>query len=148
MSPAGHRTASPEASHVPPVAARVRSRRWPAWWLRRLGEAAFPLRRLLRAADNRRGRLERIRGLAIPPAWTDVWISPNAGAKLQATGEDAAGRRQYLYHERFRVAQEREKFERLLPLRARLPTLRSRLAKDLRLGPYEEEWACAPRCGS
>jgi len=87
--------------------------------------------------------LERIRGLVIPPAWTDVWISPNAGAKLQATGLDAAGRRQYLYHERFRAAQEREKFERLLTFGARLPTLRSRLARDLRLGPYEQDWASA-----
>ena len=110
---------------------------------RRLG------RRRFRYVDSR-GRpitdeeaLERIRGLAIPPAWTDVWISPNAGAKLQATGEDAAGRRQYLYHERFREAQEREKFERLLRFGARLPALRSRMARDLRLGPYEEEWACA-----
>ena len=110
---------------------------------RRLG------RRRFRYVDSR-GRpirdedaLERIRDLAIPPAWTDVWISPNAGAKLQATGEDAAGRRQYLYHERFRAAQEREKFERLLRFGARLPALRSRLARDLRLGPYEQEWACA-----
>lgn len=110
---------------------------------RRLGTRRF------RYVDSR-GRqitdedaLERIRGLAIPPAWTDVWISPNAGAKLQATGEDAAGRRQYLYHERYRAAQEREKFERLLRFGARLPALRSRLARDLRLGPYEQEWACA-----
>ncbi|HJS70623.1 MAG TPA: hypothetical protein VJ744_07415 [Gaiellaceae bacterium] len=110
---------------------------------RRLGKRRF------RYVDSR-GRpitdgdaLERIRGLAIPPAWTDVWISPNAGAKLQATGQDAAGRRQYLYHERFRAAQEREKFERLLTFGARLPALRSRLARDLRLGPYEQEWASA-----
>ena len=110
---------------------------------RRLGKRRF------RYVDSR-GRpitdedaLERIRGLVIPPAWTDVWISPNAGAKLQATGHDAAGRRQYLYHERFRAAQEREKFERLLTFGARLPALRSRLARDLRLGPYEQEWASA-----
>jgi len=110
---------------------------------RRLGKRRF------RYVDSR-GRpitdgdaLERIRGLVIPPAWTDVWISPNAGAKLQATGQDAAGRRQYLYHERFRAAQEREKFERLLTFGARLPALRSRLARDLRLGPYEQEWASA-----
>ena len=110
---------------------------------RRLGKRRF------RYVDSR-GRpitdedaLERIRGLVIPPAWTDVWISPNAGAKLQATGQDAAGRRQYLYHERFRAAQEREKFERLLTFGARLPALRSRLARDLGLGPYEQAWASA-----
>ena len=110
---------------------------------RRLGKRRF------RYVDSR-GRpitdedaLERIRSLVIPPAWTDVWISPNAGAKLQATGQDAAGRRQYLYHERFRAAQEREKFERLLTFGARLPALRSRLARDLGLGPYEQAWASA-----
>src|ERR671914_2427707 len=87
--------------------------------------------------------LERIRGLVIPPAWTEVWISPNAGAKLQATGVDAAGRRQYLYHPDFRAAQERAKFERLLHFAKSLPTLRSRARRHLDLGPYEREWACA-----
>jgi DNA topoisomerase-1 len=87
--------------------------------------------------------LERIRSLVIPPGWTDVWISPNAGARLQATGVDAAGRRQYLYHPSFRAAQERAKFERLLHFAAALPQLRSRTRRHLRLGPYEREWACA-----
>lgn len=50
--------------------------------------------------------LARIRALVIPPAWTDVWISPNPRSKLQATGYDAAGRKQYLYHPEFRAAQE------------------------------------------
>ena len=88
-------------------------------------------------------QLERIRDLVIPPAWTDVWISPKAGAKLQATGTDAAGRRQYLYHPSFRAAQERAKFDRLLHFAESLPTLRARTEQHLRLGPYEEEWACA-----
>ncbi len=48
-------------------------------------------------------RLERIEALVIPPAWEDVWISANAAARLQATGIDAAGRRQYLYHPDFRA---------------------------------------------
>jgi DNA topoisomerase-1 len=110
---------------------------------RRLGKRRF------RYVDSR-GRaisdeeaLERIRALAIPPAWTDVWISPSPGAKLQATGYDAAGRRQYLYHERFRESQEREKFDRLLRFATRLPALRAQTTRDLRLGPYEREWACA-----
>ena len=51
-------------------------------------------------------KLERIEALVIPPAWRDVWISPRPGAKLQATGVDAAGRTQYLYHEDFRAQQE------------------------------------------
>jgi DNA topoisomerase-1 len=91
--------------------------------------------------------LERIRELVIPPAWTDVWISPTPGAKLQATGVDAAGRRQYLYHERFRAAQEREKFERLLRFASLLPKLRATTAGHLRLGPYERTWACALAVG-
>ena len=110
---------------------------------RRLGKRRF------RYVDSR-GRaitdedtLERIRALAIPPAWSDVWISPSPGAKLQATGDDVAGRRQYLYHERFREAQEREKFDRLLRFATRLPVLRAQTSRDLRLGPYEREWACA-----
>jgi DNA topoisomerase I len=91
--------------------------------------------------------LERIRALVIPPAWTDVWISPNAGAKLQATGVDAAGRRQYLYHPDFRAAQERAKFERLLHFAKSLPTLRGRARRHLALGPYERDWACAIAVG-
>jgi DNA topoisomerase-1 len=91
--------------------------------------------------------LERIRSLVIPPAWRDVWISPSPGAKLQATGVDAAGRRQYLYHPDFRAAQERAKFERLLHFAKSLPALRTRARRHLGLGPYEREWACAIAVG-
>jgi DNA topoisomerase-1 len=114
---------------------------------RRLGKRRF------RYVDSRRrpiedeAALERIRSLVIPPAWEDVWISPNAGAKLQATGVDIAGRRQYLYHPDFRAAQERAKFERLLHFAQSLPTLRSRARRHLALGPYEREWACALAVG-
>jgi DNA topoisomerase-1 len=87
--------------------------------------------------------LERIAGLDIPPAWKDVWISPSPNAKLQATGVDAAGRRQYLYHASYRAAQERRKFERLVRFGELLPELREHMAEHLDLGPYEEEWACA-----
>jgi hypothetical protein len=110
-------------------------------------------RRRFRYVDSR-GRsitdeeqLDRIRNLVIPPAWTDVWISPKAGAKLQATGVDAAGRRQYIYHPSFRAAQERAKFERLLRFAESLPALRAHTAQDLRLGPYERDWACAIAVG-
>jgi DNA topoisomerase I len=114
---------------------------------RRLG------RRRFRYVDSRdrpiqdEAALERIEGLVIPPAWTDVWISPNAGAKLQATGVDAAGRRQYLYHPDFRAAQERAKFERLLHFAKSLPMLRGRARRHLALGPYERDWACAIAVG-
>src|SRR5262245_22201823 len=70
-------------------------------------------------------KLERIRALVIPPAWKDVWISPKASAKLQATGVDAAGRRQYLYHANFRAQQEQAKFDRLIRFAERLPDLRA-----------------------
>ena len=73
-------------------------------------------------------KLERISGLVIPPARTDVWISPNARAKLQVTGTDAAGRRQYLYHPAFRAEQEQLKFERLIRFGELLPDLRTRVA--------------------
>jgi DNA topoisomerase-1 len=76
-------------------------------------------------------QLERIRSLVIPPAWKDVWISPGARAKLQATGVDAAGRRQYLYHASFRAQQEQAKFDRLIRFAERLPDLRAATAEHL-----------------
>ena len=91
--------------------------------------------------------LERIRSLVIPPAWTDVWISPKPGAKLQAIGLDGAGRRQYIYHPSYRAAQERAKFDQLLDFAESLPALRARTSQDLRLGPYERDWACAIAVG-
>lgn len=89
--------------------------------------------------EDERGRklksaeaLERIRELAIPPAWKDVWVCPDPLGHLQATGVDAAGRRQYLYHERWRANRDRAKFERMLEFAESLPKLRRRLAKTLR----------------
>ena len=79
---------------------------------------------------SRRPRLlERIRGLAVPPAWKDVWLYPDPLGHLQATGVDAAGRRQYLYHPRWRERRDREKFERMLSFAELLPRLRRRLAR-------------------
>lgn len=75
--------------------------------------------------------LERLRGLAIPPAWRDVWICADPRGHLQATGVDAAGRKQYLYHPRWRERRDREKFERMVRFAGRLPPLRRRLAADL-----------------
>jgi DNA topoisomerase-1 len=92
-------------------------------------------------------QLERIRELVIPPAWRDVRISPNPRARIQATGLDAAGRKQYRYHASFRAAQERAKFEELLDFAKALPGLRSRTASHLRTGPFEREWACALAVG-
>jgi DNA topoisomerase-1 len=75
--------------------------------------------------------LERIRALAIPPAWKDVWICRDPLGHLQATGIDAAGRKQYLYHPRWRERRDREKFESMVRFGALLPRLRRRVARDL-----------------
>ena len=75
--------------------------------------------------------LERIESLAIPPAWKDVWISPRPHAKLQATGFDRAGRKQYLYHPVYRAAQEREKYDSMIRFGERLPALRAAMSEHL-----------------
>jgi DNA topoisomerase-1 len=76
-------------------------------------------------------KIERIEKLAIPPAWRDVEISPSARAKLQATGYDKAGRKQYVYHPDFRAAQEQAKYDKLIRFAEKLPELRAALAADL-----------------
>jgi len=75
--------------------------------------------------------IERFERLAIPPAWKDVWIASRPSAKLQATGYDRAGRKQYLYHANFRAAQERAKFDKLIRFGEELPKLRAVMAEDL-----------------
>jgi DNA topoisomerase-1 len=74
----------------------------------------------------------RIENLAIPPAWTDVWIAPYANGHIQATGIDAAGRRQYIYHPTWREQKDRIKFDRALALAETLPGARRQVTIDLR----------------
>ena len=76
---------------------------------------------------------ERIASLAIPPAWKEVWICPVPNGHLQATGIDAAGRKQYLYHEAWRESRDREKFDEMLRFARALPGMRERVAADLEL---------------
>ncbi len=76
-------------------------------------------------------KLERIEKLAIPPAWKEVRISPSPNAKLQATGLDKAGRKQYLYHPDFRAAQEQAKYDNLIRFAEKLPELRATMAEHL-----------------
>ena len=76
--------------------------------------------------------LDRIRSLAIPPAWKDVWICPAANGHLQATGRDARGRKQYRYHPRWREAQEQNKYERIIAFAKTLPKIRRTAARHLR----------------
>jgi DNA topoisomerase I len=78
-------------------------------------------------------RLLRIKRLAIPPAWTDVWICPSPNGHIQATGRDARGRKQYRYHDRWREARDENKFERLADFAKALPKIRRRVAADLQL---------------
>jgi DNA topoisomerase-1 len=75
--------------------------------------------------------LARIEALVLPPAWEDVWICPIGHGHLQATGIDAAGRRQYRYHDHWRLTRDLEKHERILDFGAVLPTVRERVCEDL-----------------
>jgi DNA topoisomerase IB len=89
--------------------------------------------------------LERIRALAIPPAWTDVWICADPNGHLQAVGTDAAGRRQYRYHDRWRQRRDQQKFDEVAAFARSLPRLRKVAAADLREGGRRRELACALR---
>jgi DNA topoisomerase I len=95
-------------------------------------------RRLRKAAD-----LERIRALAIPPAWTDVWISPDPRGHIQATGRDARGRKQYRYHPEWRALRDETKFARMVEFGSALPRIRRRVARDLRRSDLGRETVLA-----
>jgi DNA topoisomerase I len=92
-------------------------------------------------------QVARIRSLVIPPAWREVWICPWSSGHIQAVGTDDAGRRQYLYHPRFRERQEQAKHEHVLEVAAGLPALRERVADslDARGLGRERVLACAVR---
>jgi DNA topoisomerase-1 len=76
--------------------------------------------------------LARIRALAIPPAYTDVWICPDPRGHLQATGRDARGRKQYRYHPEWRAVRDETKFERMVAFSEALPGIRAQVDRDLR----------------
>jgi DNA topoisomerase-1 len=76
--------------------------------------------------------LQRIKDLVIPPAWKNVWICPHPNGHIQAVGTDAAGRRQYLYHQKWQEERNEEKFDRVLQMSAALPEMRRQIAADLR----------------
>jgi DNA topoisomerase-1 len=83
--------------------------------------------------------LGRIASLAVPPAWTDVWICRDPSGHLQATGRDARGRKQYRYHPAWRAARDREKFDGLLEFGEALPSVRRRVDADLRRADVSRE---------
>jgi DNA topoisomerase IB len=91
--------------------------------------------------------LGRINELVIPPAWTGVWISPYPGGHIQATGVDQKGRKQYLYHPKWRQRRDQAKFDDMLRFARSLPAMRERVDEDLRSGDLSREQvlACAVR---
>ena len=95
-----------------------------------------PKGRVIRDAKT----LARLRALVLPPAWTDVWISPEPRAHLQATGRDAAGRKQYRYHKDWTAERDSTKYYRMLEFAHALPSIRKRTRRDL-MGPA----CCRPR---
>ena len=98
---------------------------------RRRAGRGFTYRSADGATIRDRTVLARIRALAIPPAWTDVWICPDPAGHLQATGRDARGRKQYRYHLRWRSRRDDAKFERLIEFARVLPRIRERCDADL-----------------
>ena len=102
----------------------------PGWSLRRRGTG-------IELFDARGRKLtgeaayDRVRALVIPPAWSDVWICPSPTGHIQATGVDAAGRRQYLYHEAWTASRSRAKFRRMSDFAVQLETLRAAVERDL-----------------
>jgi DNA topoisomerase I len=87
--------------------------------------------------------IERIERLAIPPAWKDVWIASRPRSKLQATGFDKAGRKQYIYHPDYRAEQDRMKYERLIRFGEKLPALRAAMVNDLDNDELDRDRVCA-----
>lgn len=133
MSP--RRRRKPTSSPAPPESAQAAG-------LRYVSDATPGIRRLRSGrgfryvgVDGRtvkdKSVLERIRGLAVPPAYTDVWICPIANGHLQATGRDARGRKQYRYHPRWREVRDETKFGRMLAFSEALPAIRRQVEQDL-----------------
>jgi len=137
MKSEDHAPASPVPNTDPPAAAKAAGLRYvhddrPG--IRR--EAARDGFRYLDAhgepvADD--ATLKRIRSLAIPPAWTDVWICPQANGHLQATGRDARGRKQYRYHPKWREVRDEVKYERMINFGKALPQIRKEVDRALSL---------------
>jgi DNA topoisomerase-1 len=108
-------------------------------WSRQLRGGRFAYfrnngRRLTQGAE-----ISRIDRLAIPPAWTDVWICPSARGHIQATGRDARGRLQYRYHSDWRAARDATKYDRMVEFGRALPAIRRQVARDARRPPLSRE---------
>jgi len=113
----------------------------PGWTRRRAGRGFVYLDQQGRRLPDEQA--QRVRDLVIPPAWTDVWITPYENGHLQAVGTDDAGRRQYLYHPQWRARRDAEKFDRMLLFGKALAKARERVLLDLGLEGMPLERACA-----
>ena len=113
----------------------------PGWTRRRAGKGFTYLDGAGRRLASK--HVERVKSLAIPPAWEDVWICPDERGHLQAVGTDAAGRRQYLYHPDWRAKRDQQKFDRLLVVAQGLPKARRRVARDIAFDGMPPERAAA-----
>jgi len=111
------------------------------------GKTGFSYRDAKGKAVRDRASLDRIRALAVPPAWTDVWISADPRSHIQATGRDQRGRKQYRYHPGWRQARDLGKYDRVLAFGRALPRLRARVEADLALRglPRDKVLAAAVR---
>jgi DNA topoisomerase-1 len=108
--------------------------------IERHGRSRFQYLRQTNRKPVRSGRdLNRINALAIPPAWTDVWICADPQGHIQATGRDARGRKQYRYHPAYRRRRERRKFDQLVPFGEALGGLRTEIDRDLRHPQLDRE---------
>jgi DNA topoisomerase-1 len=97
------------------------------------GEDGFRYLAVDGTAIDDEATIERIRSLVIPPAWTDVWICPQANGHLQATGRDARGRKQYRYHPKWRAVRDEVKYERMIKFGKALPRIRKEVERALAL---------------
>ena len=100
-------------------------------WTRKAGKDGFDFFDLEGKRVTDEDEIKRIRALAVPPAYTDVWICPSKNGHLQATGRDAKGRKQYRYHPRWRETADANKYGRVMAFAAALPVIRKRVDADL-----------------
>ncbi len=115
-------------------------------WTRRKAGKGFSYRDEAGARITDREALARLRSLAIPPAWTDVWICPDPRGHIQATGRDARGRKQYRYHPDWTEARGTEKFEALPEFAEALPTVRAQVEADMRRRTLDRRKVIASVC--
>ncbi|MBV9523577.1 MAG: DNA topoisomerase IB, partial [Alphaproteobacteria bacterium] len=124
-----------EAAFDPTAAARIADLRYVHDWGPGITRHRAGISFSYRDADGRLIRdpkiLKRIKSLAIPPAWREVWICPHANGHLQAVGRDARGRKQYRYHPRWRQVRDEAKYGRMLIFVRVLPLIRARVSEDL-----------------